>query len=234
MCRNKKVFHFFAVLLQTIAWIFCLDCLHTGNHLQHHEHTGADPQGHEDQPHQPFPYGDCRGRHDGHVGLHSLCCAHVPPPCEGQKSGGKGLSFINLLRVFLTPFLLVFLQLGPVPLVPQQLLDGPAHGLHLVHPGAGCLEADHDQVPHQGRNLLHFVKVQYPPCTRLWYIPEHSKYNILIIIISVVPLMLTIPNTLAMSVQGMTTTTSRGDNLTIYSLTVCKFQSKSSSNKFYN
>ena len=175
MCMGKSVFFIFAVFLQTIAWIFCLDCLHTGNHLQHDEHTGADPQGHEDKPHQPFSYGDRRGRHDGHVGLHSICCAHVPPPWEGQKYGGEGFSNIDILKVSLTFLLPVFLQLGPVPLVPQQLLDGPAHGLHLVHPGAGCLEADHDQVPHQGHNLLHYVKVQYPPGPRLWYIQKTSK-----------------------------------------------------------
>ena len=63
---------------------------------------------------------------------------------------------------------------------------------------------------------------------------KQSKYNALSILLSVVPLVLTIPNTLAMSVKGMTTTTSRGNNLTIYSLTVCKLQSKSSSHMFYN
>ena len=52
------------------------------------------------------------------------------------------------------PFI-VFIQLGSLLAVPCELLNDPSHCVHLVYPCAGRLEADHDQVPHQGSDILH-------------------------------------------------------------------------------
>ena len=157
---------FVPVLVRACAWLLGSDCLLTGVHLQHDEHPGVDPQGHEDQSHQPSSDGDCSGGHDGDGGVHPLRCPHVPDPGHIQNHGGEGQWNIRVLGE--NKSFVVFLQLGSVPLVPWKLLHDPAHGVHLVHPGAGRLEADHDQVPLQGSDLLHYAKMLFPPCPWLW------------------------------------------------------------------
>ena len=53
----------------------------------------------------------------------------------------------------------VFLQLGSLPPVPRELYSDPARDVHLVHPGAGSLETDHDPPPHQCCHSLHSPEV---------------------------------------------------------------------------
>ena len=60
-------------------------------------------------------------------------------------------------------FFSVFLQLGSIPLVSWKLLHLCPHSICLVHPGAGHLEADHGQVPHHGRHLVHHEQVLWTP-----------------------------------------------------------------------
>ena len=65
--------------------------MHFWDSLQHCKHSGFNPQGHEEEPHQHDPHWDSCGRLPGHGGVHPLHHPHVSPGTlgEGPRGGGS-------------------------------------------------------------------------------------------------------------------------------------------------